>query len=113
MDFNLDFIDDELEILKNFNTITSSSRNTDCVESSKKKAKFNSSDVWNHFEKIGMKDGKEKCKYIDCGKVYGCQPAGREGRTSHLLRHILKCPLIPKSMDAGILRARKLDQKAY
>ncbi|KAL2474875.1 Dimer Tnp hAT domain-containing protein [Abeliophyllum distichum] len=105
MDFSHESIDDELEILETLNTIASSSMNTDSVESSKKKAKLNSS-IWNHFEKIDMKDGKEKCKCIDCGKVYSCQPVGE---TSHLLRHISKCPLIPKSMDAGILRDRKLD----
>ncbi|KAL2556504.1 4-coumarate--CoA ligase [Forsythia ovata] len=55
MDFNPKSINDELEILENLNTIASSSRNTDSVEFSKKKAKYNSSDVWNHFEKIGMK----------------------------------------------------------
>ncbi|KAL2475032.1 hypothetical protein Adt_35768 [Abeliophyllum distichum] len=76
MNFNHESIDDELEILETLNTIASSSRNTDGIESFKKKAKLSSSDVWNHFEKIGMKDGKEKCKCIDCGKVYGCPPVG-------------------------------------
>ncbi|KAL2501352.1 Uncharacterized protein Fot_35200 [Forsythia ovata] len=54
MDFNLESIDDELEILETLNTIASSSRNTDSIESFKKKAKLSSSDVWNHFEKIGV-----------------------------------------------------------
>ena len=57
-----------------------------------------SSNVWKHFTRIGIVDGREKCKCDGCGVIYSCGAS-----TSHLKCHIPKCHKIPKNHDVGVL----------
>ena len=74
--------------------------------------------MWNHYEKIGLVDGAEKCKCKGCGRLYTCNS---DNKTTHLRCHVQKCHLIPKYNDVGamlvdhsrMLRSWKLDHKAY
>ena len=80
-----------------------------------KKVRGNTSKVWNHYEKIGLVYGAEKCKCKGCGRLYTCNS---HNGTTHLRHHVQKCHLIPKYNDVGamlvdhsrMLRSRKLDQ---
>ena len=58
----------------------------------------NTSEVWNHYEKIGFIDGVEKCKCKDCGRLYTCN---LDNGTTHLRRRVQKCHLIPKYNDVS------------
>ena len=107
--------DDELKILDDMpKTIESSAAETDRAS---KKAKTCTSDVWKHFTKIGIKDGKEKAKCNGCGQEYVV--GGTKIGTSTLLRHMKKCKLLPKYQDvaamiidhAGKLRSREIHHK--
>ena len=53
----------------------------------------NTSEVWNHYEKIGFIDGVEKCKCKGYGRLYTCN---LDNGTTHLRRRVQKCHLIPK-----------------
>ena len=105
-----------LQILQN-PIVVSNTDVDEIVQSQTKKAKTLTFNVWNYFVKIGVsKDDKEKCKCKACRKEYSC--ASRLG-TSHLLRHIPKCHMIPQFHDVGEmlidcegkLRKRKFDFK--
>ena len=53
-------------------------------------SKQSKSDVWDAFEKLSTtnrEDPKAHCKF--CKKIYTCKSSGG---TSHLRRHISKCP---------------------
>ena len=82
------------------------------------KIRVNTSEVLNRYEKIGLVDGAEKCKYKGCGRLCTCNSYNE---TTHLRRHVQKCHLIPKYNDVGamlvdysrMLRSQKLDHKVY
>ena len=65
-----------------------------------KKVRGNTSEVWNHYENIGLVDGVEKCKCEDRGKLYTCNS---DNGITHLRRHVQKCHLIPKNNDVGVM----------
>ena len=119
MDFesNCGDADDELQIFKN----TPETKSTDatnasigCGTNNKIKSvcassKRISSDVgkeavakkmWNHYKKIGLVDGAEKCKCKGCGRLYTCN---LDNGTTHLRCHVKKCQLIPKYNDVGAM----------
>ena len=83
-----------------------------------KKVQDNTSEMWNHYENIGLVDEVEKCKCKGCGRLYTCNS---DNETTNLRRHVQKCHLIPKNNDVGamlvdhsrMLRSRKLYHKAY
>ena len=58
------------------------------VQKETKKAKTTTSEVWNYFSKVGVKDGKEKAKCNACGQEYVID--GTKIGTSTLLRHFKK-----------------------
>ncbi|KAJ1390052.1 Zinc finger, BED-type [Sesbania bispinosa] len=92
-------------------------KETGDVEREGKRLKTFTSEVWKHFTKIGVKDGKEKAKCNACGQEYVI--GGSKIGTSTLLRHLKKCKLIPRYQDVGgllidhvgKLRAREIDHK--
>ena len=65
-----------------------------------KKVQGNIFEVWNHYEKIGLVDGAEKCKCKGCGRLYTCNP---DNGTTYLRRQVQKCHLIPKYNDVGAI----------
>jgi len=84
-----------------------------------KRPRETTSKVWDHFTKIGIKEGKEKAKCNACGSeyVYGGSNIG----TSTMLRHLSKCTVLKKLKDndvgkmiidyTGKLRSREINQK--
>ena len=90
----------------------------DCDRESKR-PRVGTSKVWDHFTKIGIKDGKEKAKCNGCGAEYVV--GGTKIGTSTILRHLSKCLVLKKLKDndvgkmiidhAGKLRSREIDQK--
>ncbi|XP_017423437.1 zinc finger BED domain-containing protein RICESLEEPER 2-like [Vigna angularis] len=84
-----------------------------------KRPRLSTSKVWDHFMKIGIKDGKEKAKCNACGTEYVA--GGMKIGTSTMLRHLSKCSVLKKLKDndigkmiidhAGKLRSREIDQK--
>ena len=83
-----------------------------------KKVRGNAYEVWNHYENIGLVDGVEKCKCKGSERIYTCDS---NNGTTHLRHYVQKYHLIPKYNDvgamlvdhSGMLRSRKLDDKAY
>ena len=65
-----------------------------------KKVRGNTSEVWNHYENIGLVDGAAKCKCKDCRRLY---IYNSDNGTTHLRRHVQKCHLIPKYNDVGAM----------
>ena len=95
IDHSKNIDDDELEIL-DAPKITPSQQegtNNNFEKKSSKRARSISSQVWNCFTKIGVKNGKEKATYNGCGKEF---VAGGANETSHLSHHISSCKLLPK-----------------
>ena len=86
-----------------------------------KKAKKQTSDVWNFFDTLGIIDGKPRVKCKGCkGEYVG---GGSKYGTSTLSCHMTKCDGIKQMKDSripplifdhvGILRSNKLDQKVF
>ena len=63
-----------------------------------KKVRGNTSEMWNHYKKIGLVDGAEK--YKCSARLYTCN---LDNGTTHLRRHVQKCHLIPKYNDVGAM----------
>lgn len=106
---NLSVEDDEVRIV-------SESQPT---ASTKKRSRSQTSEVWDSFEKIGIKDGKEKCICKVCKTELVCPSSSG---TSHLIRHKNKCQRdLNKHGNVGKMlqeveeksRAKKLDQKYF
>jgi len=57
------------------------------VQKETKKAKTTTSEVWNYFSKVGVKDGKEKAKCNACGQEYVI------GLTRFLTRPVVSQPV--------------------
>ena len=103
------------EVEKEFET------QNDVVENESKKARKQTSDVWNFFEVVGVIDGKPRAKCKGCkGTFIG---GGSKYGTSTLSRHMGKCDGIKKMKDQtippiifyhlGKLRSNKFDPKVF
>ncbi|KAJ1415435.1 Zinc finger, BED-type [Sesbania bispinosa] len=92
-------IDDDPRICDEIVAPNPNEKESGDVEREGKRLKTFTSEVWKHFTKIGVKDGKEKAKCNTCGQKYVI--GGSKIGTSTLLRHLKKCKLIPKYQDVG------------
>ena len=96
---------------------------TETTENQSKKARKNTSEMWNYFEKpfISSEDGKPRSKCKGCGTMYKAG-LGKYG-TSSLRRHARTCKQIAalrqKELSEmiidyqGKVRSRKIDQKVF
>ena len=91
----------------------------DVVGNEAKRAKKQSSDVWNYFESLGIIDGKPRAQCKGCKGIY--IGGGSKYGTSTLSRHMGKCDGIKQLIDQrippmildhlGKLRGNKIDPK--
>ena len=71
------------------------------IETKRKRARTCTSKVWNYFTKVGLVDGKEKCKCNACGQLYAYASSSNGTFTLH--RYLGKCQQHSKFTNIGTM----------